>query len=78
MSAERQLQRPLRDPAGGAAVVARVQFVDVSIAPVTTIRKLVSDAIKNTALVIDEPGEVVLRGRDPEGRAAGEGAGGSG
>ena len=45
-------------------------FVDVSIAPVTAIRKLVREAIKNTALVLDEPGEVVLRGDDPEGLGA--------
>ena len=47
-------------------IVARVRYVDVSIAPISAIRKLVSKAIKSTALVIDEPGEVVLRGRIPK------------
>ncbi len=50
-------------------IVARVRFVDVSIAPIATIRKLVSQAIKSTALVIDEPGEVVMRGRIPKASA---------
>jgi hypothetical protein len=53
-------------PAAVLPVVARVQFVDVSIAPVETIQKLVRDAIKNTALVIKEPGEIVLRGEIPK------------
>ena len=41
-----------------------------------TIQRLVRDAIENTALVIEEPGEVVLRGEIPA--AAGQGAAGSG
>jgi hypothetical protein len=61
-------------PAAVLPVVARVQFVDVSIAPVKTVRKLVRDAIKSTALVIDEPGDVVLRGAIP--KASGQGGGG--
>jgi hypothetical protein len=52
-------------PAAVLPVVARVRFVDVSIAPVKTIRQLVRDAIKNTALVLDEPGDKVLRGEIP-------------
>jgi hypothetical protein len=52
-------------PAAVLPVVARVRFVDVSIAPVTTIRQLVRDAIKNTSLVLDEPGDKVLRGEIP-------------
>ncbi|MDX6582140.1 MAG: hypothetical protein QOI10_1324 [Solirubrobacterales bacterium] len=64
-------------PAAVLPIVARVQFVDVSIAPVKTIRKLVRDAIKNTALVIDEPGEVVVRGEIPKASAQ-SGSGGSG
>jgi len=63
-------------PAAVLPVVARVQFVDVSIAPVKTVQKLVRDAIKNTALVIEEPGEVVLRGEIP--RATEQGGSGSG
>ncbi len=66
-------------PAAVLPVVARVQFVDVSIAPVKTIQKLVRDAIKNTALVIKEPGEVVLRGEIPKAAAQNDsGSGGSG
>jgi hypothetical protein len=58
-------------------VVARVRFVDVSIAPVKTIQKLVRDAIKNTSLVLDEPGNVVVRGEIP--KASGQqGSGGQG
>ena len=59
------------------SLVARVQFVDVSIAPVKTIRKLVNDAIENTALVLEEPGEVVLRGEIPK-AAEQQGGGGQG
>ena len=60
-------------------IVARVQFVDVSIAPVSAIRKLVSQAIKSTALVVSEPGEVVLRGAIPKANPApGQGGGGQG
>jgi anti-sigma factor RsiW len=66
-------------PSAVLSLVARVQFVDVSIAPVKTIRKLVNDAIENTALVLEEPGEVVLRGRIPKAtgqQGGGEGSGG--
>jgi hypothetical protein len=63
-------------PGAVLPVVARVRFVDVSIAPVKTIQKLVRDAIKNTALVIEEPGEVVLRGEIP--KASAQGGSGSG
>lgn len=52
-------------PSAVLAVVARVQLVDVSIAPVKTIRKLVREAIKDSSLVLKEPGDVVLRGRIP-------------
>jgi hypothetical protein len=66
-------------PGAVLPVVARVQFVDVSIAPVKTIQKLVRDAIKNTALVIKEPGEVVLRGEIPKASAQSDsGSGGAG
>ncbi len=63
-------------PAAVLPVIARVQFVDVSIAPVKTIQKLVRDAIESTALVLEEPGEVVLRGEIP--KAADAGGAGSG
>ena len=53
-------------PSAVLPVVARVRYVDVSIAPVTAIRKLVRGAIKNTSLVLDEPGKTVLRGAIPK------------
>jgi hypothetical protein len=53
-------------PSAVLPVIARVQFVDVSIAPVKAIRRLVQDAIQNEAIVLDEPGDVVLRGRVPK------------
>ena len=59
-------------------IVARVQFVDVSIAPVEEIRRLVRDAIQESALVLEEPGEVVLRGEIPSAAEQGGGAGGAG
>jgi Anti-sigma-K factor rskA len=52
-------------PSAVLPVVARVRFVDVSIAPVNEIRKLVRDAIENTELVLEKPGETVLRGEVP-------------
>jgi hypothetical protein len=68
-------------PSAVLPVIARVRFVDVSIAPVKTIRKLVRDAIENTALVIEEPGEVVLRGEIPkpaeQSGSGGQGSGGN-
>ncbi len=64
-------------PSAVLPLVARVQSVDVSIAPVDTIRQIVSDAIKNTSLVIEEPGDVVLRGEIPKATGQG-GSGGSG
>lgn len=65
-------------PAAVLPVVARVRFVDVSIAPVKTIRQLVRDAIKNTALVLDEPGEKVLRGEIPRAQDQGGSQGADG
>jgi hypothetical protein len=62
-------------PSAVLPVIARVQYVDVSIAPIKTIRKLVRDAISNTELVIDEPGTKVLRGTIPK---SGTGAGSGG
>ena len=61
-------------PSAVLPVIARVQFVDVSIAPVKAIRRLVQDAIQNEAIVLDEPGDVVLRGRVP--KAAAQSTGG--
>jgi hypothetical protein len=62
-------------PAAVLPIVARVRYVDVSIAPVSAVRKLVNQAIKSTELVIDEPGEVVLRGRIPKASADQGGSG---
>jgi hypothetical protein len=53
-------------PSAVLPVVARVQLVDVSIAPVNKIRKLVKDAIQNTRLVLKKPGETVLQGEVPK------------
>jgi hypothetical protein len=53
-------------PSAVLPVVARVQLVDVSLAPVTKIRKLVKDAIQNTRLVLKKPGETVLQGQVPK------------
>jgi hypothetical protein len=57
-------------PSAVLPVIARVRFVDVSIAPIDDIRRLVEDAIQNTELVIEKPGETVLTGTVP--RAAEE------
>jgi hypothetical protein len=53
-------------PSAVLPVVARVQLVDVSIAPVSKIRQLVKDAIQNTRLVLKKPGESVLQGQVPK------------
>jgi hypothetical protein len=53
-------------PSAVLPVVARVQLVDVSIAPVKKIRSLVKDAIQNTRLVLKKPGETVLQGQVPK------------
>jgi hypothetical protein len=63
-------------PSAVLPLVARVQFVDVSIAPVKTVRKLVRDAIQNTKLVLEEPGELILRGEIPKASRGGGNGGG--
>ena len=65
-------------PSAVLPLVARVQFVDVSIAPVDTVRKLVRDAIKDTKLVLEEPGELILRGEIPKAATQGGGSNGAG
>jgi len=67
-------------PSAVLPIIARVRFVDVSIAPVDEIRRLVRDALQEAALVLEEPGDVVLRGAIPrasqqDGGGAGGGAG---
>lgn len=59
-------------------VVARVRFVDVSIASVADVRKLVGDAIRDQALVLEKPGDTVLRGEIPAAQDSAQGAEGSG
>jgi hypothetical protein len=46
-------------------IVARVQFVDVSVAPVNTIRNVIQAAIEKNNVVVQRPGTSVLRGRIP-------------
>lgn len=65
-------------PAAVLPVIARVRFVDVSIAPVDAIRQLVRDAINNTELVLDEPGTKILRGEIPAATGGGGNGGGQG
>ena len=73
VGSQEEMARSYPRTAAVLPIVARVRFVDVSIAPVKTIQRLVQDAIENTALVIEEPGEVVLRGEIP--KAADQGGG---
>jgi hypothetical protein len=49
-------------------VVARVRFVDVSIAPVTEITKAINTAFENQKIVFKRPGTSVLRGAIPRAR----------
>jgi len=74
VSGDGSFQNRFSIPSAVLPLVARVQFVDVSIAPVKAVRKLVRDAIQNTQLVLKEPGELILRGEIPQG---GGGQGGS-
>ena len=58
-------------PSAILPVIARVRFVDVSIAPIETIENLIRDAIDSTQLVLDEPGTKILRGELPAGGPGG-------
>jgi hypothetical protein len=49
-------------PAPVLDLVARVRFVDVSLAPIGKIRNVVSDALENQRLVLKKPGETILSG----------------
>jgi hypothetical protein len=62
-------------PSAVLPVIARVRYVDVSIAPTRTIERLIQEAIENTELVLDEPGTKILRGTLPTGGATGGGQG---
>jgi hypothetical protein len=46
-------------------IVARVQFVDISIAPVNAVRDVIQEAIRKNNVVVQRPGTSVLRGRIP-------------
>jgi hypothetical protein len=46
-------------------IVARVHFVDISIAPVEEVRQTVRQALNSEQLVIAKPGETVLTGTVP-------------
>ena len=61
-------------PSAVLQIVARVQKVDVSIAPVKEIQDVVREAIDNTALVLEKPGQTVLEGAVPTRGGGGAGA----
>jgi hypothetical protein len=52
-------------------LVARVRFVDVSIAPVAGITKAINTAVKNQNVIFRPPGTSVLRGEIPRARGGG-------
>jgi hypothetical protein len=54
-------------PSAVLPVVARVRFVDISIARAREIRRVVQDALQDGSLVLDRPGRSVLRGEIPRG-----------
>jgi hypothetical protein len=57
-------------PSAVLPLVARVRFVDVSIAPVATIRDAITSAVQKTNIIIQRPGESVVRGTVPRAAAA--------
>lgn len=63
-------------PSAILPVVARVRFVDVSIASVKDVRRLVGDAIRDQALVLEKPGDTVLLGEIPVAQQSGDAGGG--
>jgi hypothetical protein len=56
-------------PAPIIPVLARVQLVNVSVAPVTTVRAAIQKAIKQRNIVIKRPGKSVLQGAIPKSSA---------
>jgi hypothetical protein len=52
-------------PSAVLPVVARVRYVDISIAPAKEIRRVVQQALQDSSLVLDKPGRTVLRGAIP-------------
>ena len=63
---------------GVLALVARVRFVEVSIAPVKEITQAVNQAVEDETIIVNRPGTTVLRGVVSAGRDGGGGAGGGG
>ncbi len=61
---------------GVLALVARVRFVEVSIAPVKEITQAVNQAVEDETIIVNRPGTTVLRGVVSAGRDGGGGAGG--
>jgi hypothetical protein len=55
-------------PSAVLPIIARVRFVDVSIAPAKEIRRVVRGALEQSSLVLDKPGRSVLRGEIPRAR----------
>jgi hypothetical protein len=53
-------------PSAVLPLIVRVRFVDISIAPTHTIRKVVQQAVSKTNIVIKRPGTTVLRGAIPK------------
>jgi hypothetical protein len=60
-------------PAAVIPVVARVQLVDVSVAPIDTVRAAIEKALKQKHVVIQKPGTTVLQGAIPRSGASGSG-----
>ncbi len=63
-------------PSSILAVVTRVQFVDVSLAPTGTVRSAIRSAIKSKQLILKRPGTSVLKGAIPKSSRS-KGSGGS-
>ncbi len=58
-------------PPAVVPVVSRVQLVDISLAPVNTVRDAIKKAIQQKHVVIQKPGTTVLQGAIPKGNAGG-------
>jgi hypothetical protein len=61
-------------PSAVLPIVARVRFVNISIAPVDEVRKTVRAALNEEKLVVEKPGETVLAGTVPRASRQGGGA----
>lgn len=65
-------------PSPAIAVLARMRYLNVSLAPIGAVRKAIEDAVENQRIVIDKPGETVLQNAQPLSAQAGAGAGQAG